>query len=115
MANFLRASYPFSTERVKSFSSNKTKITLLELGSGCGLAGIAALRYCSHKIENFILTDGNFQVLKRLRTNLNLNNRQETNNCKIFTEFLNWADYDLKQLPSLPNIIIGSGKFLFFY
>lgn len=55
--------------------SNPTKLAgynIVELGSGCGLTGIAVSR--SINVKSFTFTDHHKDVLQQLKINLNLNN-----------------------------------------
>uniref|UniRef100_A0A915EDY1 FAM86 N-terminal domain-containing protein n=1 Tax=Ditylenchus dipsaci TaxID=166011 RepID=A0A915EDY1_9BILA len=96
MAEFLR----LGLSQVK----NK-QLNVLELGSGCGLAGICAGRYIS-RLSNLVLTDGNSEVLARLKQNVSLNyENNETDSAvkvnQIFVEMLDFTSYDLSNLPAV--------------
>lgn len=51
-------------------------MSILELGSGCGLSGLVAARFCQRlglKPPSVVLTDFNARVLENLRRNIGLN------------------------------------------
>lgn len=113
MAEFWRLNL-LSTD--KMLSNRKAKLNVLELGSGCGLGGIAAGMYASSILGSVTFTDCNAEVLARLRDNLRLNfiddlfNESLDSSPKVHVEYLDFLNYDdLNQLPSIPDIIIASG------
>lgn len=85
-------------------------MSLLELGSGCGLAGIAAGKSFKN-FHSLIFTDSNNAVLKRLHENVNLN-FDSFEKKLISVKHLDWLNYDLELIglkSNPPNIIFASG------
>lgn len=84
-------------------------LSLIELGSGCGLSGIAAGKSFK-KFQNLMLTDLNDSVLKQLQKNIELNfDAFERKFIKV--KRLDWLNYDLELIglkSSPPNIIFAS-------
>lgn len=99
-----------ATAHLLKHNISMEELSLLELGSGCGLGGIVAGKYFK-KFKRLTLTDLNDSVLKRLHENVELNFDESTiENIRI--ERLDWLNYNIKstdlQLNS-PNIIFASG------
>lgn len=77
---------------------------VLELGAGCGLAGIVAAK--CYGTRSVFLTDVNADVLQQLAENIALNFDESRH---VTSGELDWADYDLATLPAQPNVILAAG------
>jgi len=80
---------------------------LVELGSGVGLAGLVAAKYC----EKVTLTDRSSTVLQLLQRNINLNvNDLASKECSV--SFLEWGKATSEEyrrlFGSLFDLVIGS-------
>lgn len=86
---------------------NLSNKRVLELGAGCGLAGIAAAKY--HQLSKLISTDFDFKVLEQLRSNFELNfgNDQEKN---WQVEYCDWTNQEsVNALAQELDLIIAAG------
>ncbi|KAI6180296.1 Complex1-LYR-dom domain-containing protein [Aphelenchoides besseyi] len=77
---------------------------LVELGSGCGLAGLASLRY--HRLRSLWLTDIDEKVLEQLRENVELNFASDI---RIRVQNCDFGDRkSLDRLPQQIDLIIAA-------
>ncbi|XP_076122331.1 protein-lysine N-methyltransferase EEF2KMT [Alosa pseudoharengus] len=80
--------------------------TLLELGSGVGLTGIAICRSC--KPRKYVFSDFHPRVLQKLRTNVNLNSH-DLSDVSVCVEELDWAEVSEDQLIDIDaNTVIAA-------
>uniref|UniRef100_A0A7E4ZXN5 Complex1_LYR_dom domain-containing protein n=1 Tax=Panagrellus redivivus TaxID=6233 RepID=A0A7E4ZXN5_PANRE len=77
---------------------------VLELGAGCGFTGI----YLSNFLKDidFLLTDGDSNVLRQLESNAVNNDATGT----VSVAPLNWIDFEMNQIAdcSVPDVVIGA-------
>jgi len=94
LCNFLS-----SPEGVKLLSGKR----VLELGSGVGLCGLLASRYC----EEVLITDGDEEVTRILEENVKLNQRNSDRVSNIKVTKLSWGEGGLGEL--IQHIDIENG------
>ncbi|KAM9471321.1 protein-lysine N-methyltransferase EEF2KMT isoform 1-T1 [Salvelinus alpinus] len=70
--------------------------TVLELGCGVGLTGIAVCRSCYP--SSYVFSDCHLSVLHRLRDNIQLNGLDNQNSPRVCVEHLDWEEVTEKQL-----------------
>ncbi|XP_071247537.1 protein-lysine N-methyltransferase EEF2KMT isoform X3 [Salvelinus alpinus] len=73
-----------------------TDRTVLELGCGVGLTGIAVCRSCYP--SSYVFSDCHLSVLHRLRDNIQLNGLDNQNSPRVCVEHLDWEEVTEKQL-----------------
>lgn len=80
---------------------------VVELGAGCGLAGIVALKYC--RPRSLISTDFDPNVLNQLTENFRFNFDESDKRGRI--EFCDWNDQEsVRGLEANADLIIASGE-----
>uniref|UniRef100_A0A183CME4 FAM86 domain-containing protein n=1 Tax=Globodera pallida TaxID=36090 RepID=A0A183CME4_GLOPA len=80
---------------------------VLELGAGCGLAGISFA--ASNAMAKVTLTDAHPSVLCQLRGNVALNfDCAKSKTAAVSVEYLDWTDYERNSLPQDVDLIIAS-------
>uniref|UniRef100_A0A914HNN4 FAM86 N-terminal domain-containing protein n=1 Tax=Globodera rostochiensis TaxID=31243 RepID=A0A914HNN4_GLORO len=80
---------------------------VLELGAGCGLAGISFA--ASNAVAKVTLTDAHPSVLCQLRENVALNfDCAKSKTAAVSVEHLDWTDYERHSLPRDVDLIIAS-------
>ena len=84
---------------------------LLELGSGVGLAGLAAAEDCS----KCTLTDNDEEVIKKFETStFHLNNKRLGGGAKLFSKQMDWRD-DHSDYASPVDIILGTDVAYYYF
>jgi hypothetical protein len=82
----------------------------VELGAGCGLAGIIALKY--HRLNSLISTDFDPNVLSQLTENFRFNFGDMDKRSRV--EYCDWNDLEsVKALNVNADLVIASGKSIF--
>jgi hypothetical protein len=89
---------------------------VLELGCGCGLVGLAAMRYFP-QLESITFTDHSADVLALVAENVRLNhpaasregNKDDSLHVNITR--LDWSNYELSDLAIVPDTVIAAGEF----
>lgn len=98
----------FMAQEERDFFQGKT---VLELGCGTGLASIAASKFGA---ANVIATDGNEEVVKLAKQNLENNNIYASTNSQSSSErtgeaqYLKWGSLDVADFYDTADIVIGS-------
>ncbi|CAJ0599439.1 unnamed protein product [Cylicocyclus nassatus] len=77
---------------------------VLELGAGCGLAGIAVARTFSGC--NVLLSDYDPKVLNQLKYNVDENLKKGCSHVKVLN--LDWTSFSAGHLPELPDVVIAA-------
>ena len=82
--------------------------TVLELGSGVGLTGIALCRSC--KPRKYVFSDCHPTVLQKLRMNVELNS-QDLTDVSLCVEELDWEGVSEDSLTDInANTVIAAGR-----
>jgi tRNA1(Val) A37 N6-methylase TrmN6 len=79
---------------------------VVELGAGCGLAGIVALKYCN--LRSLISTDFDPNVLNQLAENFRFNFEESDKRARV--EYCDWNDQEsVRGMKANPDLVIASG------
>lgn len=82
--------------------------TVLELGSGVGLTGVAICRSC--RPSRYIFTDCHPSVLRRLKDNVRLNGLTEGTTPGVSVEELDWMEATEERLEQIrADVVIAAG------
>lgn len=83
--------------------------TVLELGSGVGLTGIAICRSCGP--SRYVFSDCHPGVLQRLRDNVRLNGLTEQTSTAVHVDELDWTAATEEQLKQIgADTVIAAGQ-----
>lgn len=86
--------------------------SVLELGSGVGLTGIAVCRSC--RPSRYVFSDCHPGVLQRLRDNVRLNGLMEGKRPLVSVEELDWAAVTEEQIKQADaDVVIAAGRRFF--
>uniref|UniRef100_A0A183C3Z8 FAM86 domain-containing protein n=1 Tax=Globodera pallida TaxID=36090 RepID=A0A183C3Z8_GLOPA len=104
LASSVLANFLFHPSHCGTFSAVSH---VLELGAGCGLAGISFA--ASNAMAKVTLTDAHPSVLCQLRGNVALNfDCAKSKTAAVSVEYLDWTDYERNSLPQDVDLIIAS-------
>lgn len=91
--------------------------TVLELGSGAGLTGVAICRSCHP--SRYVFSDCHPNVLRRLKDNVRLNGLVERTTPRVSVEELDWTEAAEERLEQIgADVVIAAGCigiFFFFF
>lgn len=83
--------------------------TVLELGSGVGLTGVALCRSCSP--SRYVFSDCHLSVLQRLRDNVRLNGLTEGTQPPAGVEEIDWSAVTEERLMRIgADVVIAAGR-----
>lgn len=108
LTKWCRHQDPHQFSKTTLCSSPLSTRTVLELGSGVGLTGVAICLSC--RPSRYVFTDCHPNVLQRLKANVRLNGLMEGTTPGVSVEELDWTEATEEQLQQIgADVVIAAG------